>query len=112
MMDVADMDALQAAMETPGAAAAMDHDGVIPESLVILSAEARQASRMAAGLILEFDGIGLAEYEAVNAALGMDFETGGGDLARRAALPLGRRQARRMGRLRGVGRRRRRRAPS
>ena len=36
MMDVADMDALQAAMETPGAAAAMDHDGVIPESLVIL----------------------------------------------------------------------------
>jgi hypothetical protein len=34
---------------------------------------------MAAGLILEFDGVGLAEYKAVNEALGMDFETGGGD---------------------------------
>ena len=36
MMDVADMDALVAAMETPGAAEAMEHDGVLPETLVIL----------------------------------------------------------------------------
>jgi len=35
-MDVADMDALMAAMQTPGAAAAMEHDGVLPETLVIL----------------------------------------------------------------------------
>jgi hypothetical protein len=34
---------------------------------------------MAAGLILEFDGVGLAEYKAVNAALGIDFDTGEGD---------------------------------
>lgn len=36
LMDVADMDAVMAAMETPGAAEAMAHDGVVPESLVIL----------------------------------------------------------------------------
>jgi len=36
MMDVSDMDALAAAMETPGAAEAMAHDGVVPESLVLL----------------------------------------------------------------------------
>jgi hypothetical protein len=36
MMDVDDMDALAAAMETPEAAAAMEHDGVLPETLVIL----------------------------------------------------------------------------
>lgn len=36
LMDVADMDALVAAMETPGAAEAMEHDGVLPETLVIL----------------------------------------------------------------------------
>lgn len=36
MMEVPDMNALQAAMQTPGAAEAMAHDGVIPESLVIL----------------------------------------------------------------------------
>ena len=36
LMDVADMDALQTAMETEGAAEAMAHDGVIPETLVIL----------------------------------------------------------------------------
>jgi hypothetical protein len=36
LMDVADMDALTAAMQTPEAAAAMEYDGVIPESLVIL----------------------------------------------------------------------------
>ena len=36
LMDVADMDALMAAMQTPGAAAAMEHDGVLPETLVIL----------------------------------------------------------------------------
>ena len=34
---------------------------------------------MAAGLILEFDGIGLAEYKAVNGLLGIDMETGEGD---------------------------------
>ena len=36
LMDVADMDAVMAAMETEAAAAAMAHDGVIPETLVIL----------------------------------------------------------------------------
>ena len=36
LFDVADMDVVMAAMETPGAAEAMAHDGVIPESLVIL----------------------------------------------------------------------------
>ena len=34
--DVADMDALKAAMETPGAAEAMAYDGVVPETLVML----------------------------------------------------------------------------
>ena len=36
MMDVPDMDALLAAMETQGAADAMEYDGVLPETLVIL----------------------------------------------------------------------------
>jgi hypothetical protein len=36
MMDVPDMDALMAAMATDGAAEAMAHDGVLPETLVIL----------------------------------------------------------------------------
>jgi len=36
MMDVPDLDAMQAAMQTEAAGAAMEHDGVIPESLVIL----------------------------------------------------------------------------
>ena len=36
LMDVPDMDALVAAMETEAAAEAMAHDGVIPETLVIL----------------------------------------------------------------------------
>ena len=36
MMDVADMDAVMAAMETDEAAEAMAHDGVMPETLVIL----------------------------------------------------------------------------
>ena len=36
LMDVPDMDALKAAMETPGAAEAMVSDGVVPETLVIL----------------------------------------------------------------------------
>jgi hypothetical protein len=36
MMDVPDMDALMAAMETEAAADAMAHDGVRPETLVIL----------------------------------------------------------------------------
>jgi hypothetical protein len=36
LMDVQDMDALQAALQTPEAADAMDHDGVIAESLVVL----------------------------------------------------------------------------
>ena len=34
---------------------------------------------MAEGLILEFDGVGRDEYLAVNAALGIDAETGQGD---------------------------------
>ena len=36
LMDVADMDALMAAMGTPPMAEAMEYDGVVPESLVIL----------------------------------------------------------------------------
>jgi hypothetical protein len=36
LMDVADMDAVTSAMQTPGAAEAMAYDGVLPESLVIL----------------------------------------------------------------------------
>ena len=34
---------------------------------------------MAAGLILEFDGVGRSDYEAVNRALGIDMESGEGD---------------------------------
>jgi hypothetical protein len=36
LMDVADMDAMLAAMETEAAAEAMAFDGVLPETLVIL----------------------------------------------------------------------------
>src|SRR5271155_3407852 len=36
LMDVADMDALKAAMDTPGAGEAMALDGVAPETLVML----------------------------------------------------------------------------
>jgi hypothetical protein len=36
LMDVPDMDALMAAMQSDAAAEAMAHDGVVPESLVIL----------------------------------------------------------------------------
>jgi hypothetical protein len=36
MMDVADMDAVMAAMKTQAAADAMAYDGVIPESLVFM----------------------------------------------------------------------------
>jgi hypothetical protein len=36
LMDVADMGALMAAMETQDAADAMAHDGVLPETLVVL----------------------------------------------------------------------------
>lgn len=39
LMDVPDMDALAAAMQTDAAAEAMDYDGVIPETLVILVEE-------------------------------------------------------------------------
>ncbi len=39
LMDVADMDALVDAMQTPKMAEAMDHDGVLPETLVILVEE-------------------------------------------------------------------------
>jgi hypothetical protein len=38
-MDVADLDALMAAMQSKEAAEAMAHDGVVPESLVILIEE-------------------------------------------------------------------------
>jgi hypothetical protein len=34
---------------------------------------------MAEGLILEFDGVGREQYEAVNAQLGIDMATGQGD---------------------------------
>ena len=36
VMDVPDMEALRAAMETEAASDAMTHDGVLPETLVIL----------------------------------------------------------------------------
>jgi hypothetical protein len=36
VMDVPDMDAVMAAMETQAAADAMEYDGVLPETLVIL----------------------------------------------------------------------------
>jgi hypothetical protein len=36
LMDVADMDAVAAALQTEGAAATMEHDGVVASSLVIL----------------------------------------------------------------------------
>ena len=36
LMDVADLDALMAAMQKPEMAEAMQYDGVIPESLVLL----------------------------------------------------------------------------
>jgi hypothetical protein len=36
LMDVADMEAFTAAMQSPEAADAMGHDGVLPETLVIL----------------------------------------------------------------------------
>jgi hypothetical protein len=36
LMDVPDLDAFQAAMQTQAAADAMSHDGVLPETLVIL----------------------------------------------------------------------------
>jgi hypothetical protein len=36
LMDVPDMDALASAMQSEAAAEAMEHDGVMPETLVIL----------------------------------------------------------------------------
>ena len=37
LMDVADMDALMTAMQNPAMADAMEYDGVLPETLVILT---------------------------------------------------------------------------
>jgi hypothetical protein len=39
LMDVADMDVLMGAMQSDGAAQAMAHDGVLPETIVILVEE-------------------------------------------------------------------------
>ncbi len=39
LMDVADLDVLMTAMQSEEAAEAMEHDGVVPESLVILVEE-------------------------------------------------------------------------
>jgi hypothetical protein len=39
LMDVADLDAVTAFMQTEAAAAAMEHDGVLPETLVMLVEE-------------------------------------------------------------------------
>ena len=36
LMDVADMDVLMGAMQSEEASRAMEHDGVLPETLVIL----------------------------------------------------------------------------
>ena len=38
-MDVADLDAVMAAMQNPAMAEAMVHDGVLPETLVLLVEE-------------------------------------------------------------------------
>jgi hypothetical protein len=37
LMDVADMDTVMAGMQTPEMASAMEYDGVLPETLVILT---------------------------------------------------------------------------
>ena len=37
LMDVADMDVVMSAMQTPALADAMEYDGVLPETLVILT---------------------------------------------------------------------------
>ena len=37
LMDVADMDIVMSAMQTPALADAMEYDGVLPETLVILT---------------------------------------------------------------------------
>jgi hypothetical protein len=37
LMDVADMDTVMAAMQSPALADAMEYDGVLPETLVILT---------------------------------------------------------------------------
>jgi hypothetical protein len=39
LMDVADLDVVMAAMQTPAAAEAMEYDGVLPETLVLLIEE-------------------------------------------------------------------------
>jgi hypothetical protein len=39
LMDVADLDALMAFMQNPAAAEAMEYDGVLPETLVLLIEE-------------------------------------------------------------------------
>jgi hypothetical protein len=36
LMDIADMDVVTAAMQTQAMADAMEHDGVLPETLVLL----------------------------------------------------------------------------
>ena len=41
LMDVSDLDALKAAMDSQAAAEAMAHDGVVAESLVILVEESK-----------------------------------------------------------------------
>ena len=47
LMDVADMDAVMAAMQTPSMADAMEYDGVLAETLVILTEARRGPSRRA-----------------------------------------------------------------
>lgn len=42
LMDVADRDAVMAAMQTEAMATSMAHDGVLPETLVILVEEQRR----------------------------------------------------------------------
>jgi len=39
VMDIADLDVVMAAMQRPEMAAAMEHDGVIPDTLVLLVEE-------------------------------------------------------------------------
>ena len=56
------------------------------------STEPRWRNDMPAQVILEFEGVTTKEYDAVNAALGLDPATGERRLARRSAGPRGRAQ--------------------
>ena len=67
MADVADLDALMAALQTEDAAAAMKHDGVHPDSLVFLVesyARGRRAMARCAFLVVALAVVGTAAGSA------------------------------------------------